>query len=304
MSGPPVVAVVGPTAAGKSALAVELALALGGEVVSADSAQVYRGMDIGTAKLSIAERRGVPHRLVDVLDVSEPLTVAEFQGWAREAIVDAQQRQTVPIVVGGSALYVRAILDNFEFPGTDLEIRSRLEAEAARVGPESLHARLAAVDPAAAAAILPSNTRRVVRALEVFELTGKPFQARLPGHEYAFDRVVAVGVDVPRPILDERIRHRVDHMWEAGLVEEVRELERQGLREGRTARRALGYRQVLAHLAGEVDEQDAYDDTVRATRRFARRQGSWFRRDPRIHWLAAPAAERLEAALDAVRSVR
>ncbi len=304
MSGLPVVAVVGPTAAGKSALAVELALALGGDVINADSAQVYRGMDIGTAKLSVTERRGVPHRLVDVLEVTEPLTVAEFQGWAREAIAEAHRHRAVPIVVGGSALYVRAILDRFEFPGTDPEIRQRLEAEAASLGPEPLHDRLARTDPAAAAAILPTNARRIVRALEVGELTGGPFRATLPRPEYAFDRVVAVGVDVPRPALDERISRRVDHMWEAGLVDEVRRLERKGLRQGRTASRALGYRQVLAYLGGEVTEQTAYDETVRSTRRFARRQASWFRRDPRIHWLGPNGSERLDEALDTVRSVR
>ncbi|MBA3311019.1 MAG: tRNA (adenosine(37)-N6)-dimethylallyltransferase MiaA [Nocardioidaceae bacterium] len=298
---PPVVAVVGPTAAGKSDLAVELALRLGGEVVNGDSMQLYRGMDIGTAKLDVDERRGVPHHLLDILDVGEPATVAEFQGWAREAISDCRRRRVVPVVVGGSALYLRAVLDEFEFPGTDVGVRRRLEAELAEAGPGALHARLSALDPAAASSILPSNGRRVVRALEVIEITGRPYQATLPRREYAFDRVVQVGVDVPRAELDERIATRVQRMWAAGLVEEVRRLERHGLREGPTASRALGYRQVLRLLAGECTEDEARDDTVRGTRRFARRQDSWFRRDDRIRWLPYDAADLTEAALDVVQ---
>jgi tRNA dimethylallyltransferase len=298
----PIVAVVGPTAAGKSDLAVDLAIALGGEVVNADAMQVYRGMDIGTAKLPPVERRGVPHHLLDVLDVGQPATVAEFQGWAREAIGDCRSRRRPPVVVGGSALYVRAVLDEFEFPGTDPDVRARLEQELADVGSEQLHGRLAAVDPAAAETILPTNGRRVVRALEVIELTGRPFVARLPGHKYAFDDVAQVGVDVPRDVLDARIADRVERMWKAGLVDEVRRLEIAGLREGRTASRALGYRQVLEFLAGERTEEEAFEATVAQTRRFARRQLTWFRRDPRIRWLAHDAPDLLDAALDAVRS--
>jgi tRNA dimethylallyltransferase len=297
----PVVAVVGPTAAGKSDLAVELAMALGGEVVNADSMQLYRGMDVGTAKLTIAERRGVPHHLLDVLDVTEPATVAEFQQWARAAIDDCIVRRAVPILVGGSALYVRAVLDRFDFPGTDPKLRQQLEAELAAVGPEVMHGRLAERDPVAAAAILPSNARRIVRALEVIELTGHAFTASLPAKEYAYQPTVQIGLDVPRPVLDERITHRVDRMWEAGVVDEVRRLAAAGLRDGRTASRALGYAQVLRFLDGDWSEPKARAETVRATRRFARRQDSWFRKDPRISWLPYDAADRLARAVALVR---
>jgi tRNA dimethylallyltransferase len=298
----PIVAVVGPTAAGKSDLAVAIALELGGEVVNADAMQLYRGMDIGTAKLSLDERRGVPHHLLDVLDVGQPSTVAEFQGWAREAIGDCRARGRPPVVVGGSALYVRAVLDEFEFPGTDPDVRARLEAELVGVGPAELHRRLAELDPAAATTILPTNGRRIVRALEVIELTGRPFAARLPAHTYAFDGVVQIGVDVPRDVLDARIADRVERMWAAGLVEEVRRLERDGLRDGRTASRALGYRQVLEFLAGECSEHEAREATVVQTRRFARRQLTWSRRDLRIRWVAYDDPHAVEASLDAVRS--
>jgi tRNA dimethylallyltransferase len=282
---PPVVAVVGPTAAGKSDLAVDLAERLGGEVVNGDSMQIYRGMDVGTAKLTPSQRRGIPHHLLDVLDVTEPATVAQFQQWARAAIDDCRSRGRTPVLVGGSALYIRAVLDRFDFPGTDPELRARLEDELAGQGPERMHAVLAEADPAAAAQILPSNGRRIVRALEVIRLTGRPFAATLPERTYFYDRVCQVGVDVPRPVLDERIALRVDQMWAAGLVQEVRRLEAAGLRQGRTATRALGYAQVLRHLAGEIDEDEARERTMTATRRFARRQDAWFRKDPRIGWL-------------------
>jgi tRNA dimethylallyltransferase len=295
---PPVVAVVGPTAAGKSDLAVELALRLDGEVVNADSMQLYRGMDIGTAKLTAAERRGVPHHVLDVLDVTEPATVAQFQGWARAAVDDCRRRGRIPVLVGGSALYVRAVLDRFEFPGTDPDLRARLEAELDERGPEALHTRLAEADPEAAARILPTNGRRVVRALEVVALTGRPFGGGLPGHAYFYDDVRQVGVDVPRPVLDERVALRVQRMWAAGLVEEVRRLEHAGLRRGRTASRALGYAQVLRFLAGEIGEDEARERTVAATRRFARRQDAWFRRDPRISWASFDDPALLTRALD------
>ncbi|WP_205855757.1 tRNA (adenosine(37)-N6)-dimethylallyltransferase MiaA [Phytoactinopolyspora endophytica] len=297
----PIVAVVGPTAAGKSDLAIELALMLGGEVVNADSMQVYRGMDIGTAKVPPDERRGVVHHLLDVMDVTEAATVAEFQRMARAAVLDCRRRDVTPVVVGGSALYVRAILDRFEFPGTDAAVRARLEEELAAHGSARLHAVLAERDPDAAAAILPSNGRRIVRALEVIELTGRPFTASLPPREYAYDDVVQIGLDVPRPQLDERIGRRVDMMWESGLVDEVRRLEAGGLRKGRTASRALGYAQVLSFLAGECTEDEAREETVRATRRFARRQDSWFRKDERIAWIPFDAADLGPQALDEVR---
>jgi tRNA dimethylallyltransferase len=292
-----VVAVVGPTAAGKSNLAVQLARRLGGEVVNADSMQLYRGMDIGTAKLTVAERGGVPHHLLDVLDVTETSTVAEFQTLARRAIQDCLNRDVVPVLVGGSALYVRAVLDSFVFPGTDPAVRDELEAELAVLGPVGLHARLAEVDPQAAAVILPSNGRRIVRALEVVRITGRPYAAQLPEPRYAFAPTTALGLEVPRHVLDARIDARVDAMWSAGLTDEVAALEREGLREGRTASRALGYRQVLAHLAGECTEQQARDATVRGTRTFARRQLSWFGRDPRIRWLPHDEPELVDRAL-------
>jgi tRNA dimethylallyltransferase len=297
-----VIAVVGPTAAGKSGLAVALAQALGGEVINADSMQVYRGMDIGTAKLTPAERHGVPHHLLDLWDVRQTANVADYQRLARAAIADIGARGRVPILAGGSGLYVRAALEDLSFPGTDPDIRARLESELAETGPAALHARLAAADPAAARAILPSNGRRIVRALEVIELTGRPFTASLPDYAAGAAAVPArqLGLRLPRDELDRRIEARVGQMWAAGFEQEVRRLEQQGLREGLTASRALGYQQLLRHLAGETTLDQARDETVRATRRFARRQESWFRRDPRITWLDATAPGLLTQALSVI----
>ncbi|SHF38731.1 tRNA (adenosine(37)-N6)-dimethylallyltransferase MiaA [Streptoalloteichus hindustanus] len=291
------VAVIGPTATGKSDLGVDLAIRLGGEVVNADAMQLYRGMDIGTAKLAVDERRGVPHHLLDVLDVTETASVAAYQRQTRRTVEDLLARGRVPVLVGGSGLYVQAVLDELEFPGTDPEVRARLEAELTEVGPAALHARLAAADPAAAAAILPSNGRRVVRALEVIEITGRPFSATLPRPGPARYGTVLVGLDRDVAELDERVDERVRRMFAAGLVEEVRALEAVGLREGRTASRALGYQQVLAALDGECDLDTAASETARATRRFVRRQRSWFRRDRRITWLDAARPDLLDAAL-------
>ncbi|MGN6686488.1 MAG: tRNA (adenosine(37)-N6)-dimethylallyltransferase MiaA [Actinomycetales bacterium] len=296
MADVPVLAVVGPTASGKSDLGVELALTLRGEVVNADSMQLYRGMDIGTAKLTEGERRGIPHHLLDILDVTATATVAEYQQLAREAMESIIARGHVPVLVGGSGLYLRGALDDIDFPGTDPDVRARLEEEHDELGPEALHARLVAVDPRAAADILPSNGRRIVRALEVVQITGRPFTATLPTPQY-YRSAVQVGLAVPRPELDARIEQRVDRMWEAGLVAEVESLAAQGLREGRTASRALGYAQVLRYLDGEWSEEQARDETVRATRRFARRQESWFRRDPRIVWLPYDAEALVERVL-------
>lgn len=290
---PRVIAVVGPTAAGKSDLGVFLAQRLGGEIVNADSMQLYRGMDIGTAKLTPEERGGVPHHLLDIWDVTEAASVAEYQKLARAEIDRLLAEGRWPILVGGSGLYVRGAVDHLDFPGTDPDVRARLEEELTLRGSGALHARLAAADPEAARAILPSNGRRIVRALEVIEITGKPFTANLPRHESVYD-TIQIGVDVARPELDERIATRVDRMWDRGLVDEVRALEAQGLREGRTAARALGYQQVLAALAGECTEDEARAETVRATKRFARRQDSWFRRDPRVHWLSGALADHAE----------
>ena len=286
----PVIAVVGPTAAGKSDLALGLAHALGGEVVNADSMQLYAGMDIGTAKLAPAQRRGVPHHLLDIWDVTQTASVAEYQRLARAAIEDIRRRGLVPVLAGGSGLYVRAALDPLEFPGTDPELRARLEAELARSGPAPLYARLTSADPVAAAAILPSNGRRIVRALEVIEVSGRPFSATMPRYESVYP-AVQIGLAVDRAELDGRIAGRTARMFAAGLVEEVRALERAGLREGRTASRALGYAQVLRFLAGECPQEEALAQTVLATRRFVRRQESWFRRDPRVTWLPAGAAD-------------
>ncbi|MFS0884710.1 tRNA (adenosine(37)-N6)-dimethylallyltransferase MiaA [Aeromicrobium sp. 179-A 4D2 NHS] len=280
----PVVVIVGPTASGKTRLSVELARAVGGEIVNADSVQLYRGMDVGSAKATPEERGGVPHHLLDVLDPAQEASVAEFQREARAAIADIDGRGRVPILVGGSSLYVRAVLDPLDFPGTDPAVRARWAARLDEVGPEALHAELARRDPEAAAAILPTNGRRLVRALEVVELTGRPFVATMPPPVAIYPRVVMIGLDVPRDVLDARIDERVDRMWADGLVEEVRGLP--GLAGSPTASRALGYQQVLAFLAGELTEDEAREETKSGTRRFARRQDRMMRKDPRIRWLA------------------
>ncbi|MEE3127812.1 MAG: tRNA (adenosine(37)-N6)-dimethylallyltransferase MiaA [Actinomycetota bacterium] len=300
---PPVVAVVGATAAGKTGLSLDLAEALGGEVVNTDAMQLYRGMDIGTAKLPADERRGIPHHLLDTLEVTEPATVAEFQGQARAVIAELRGRGVTPVLVGGSALYTRAVLDEFEFPGTDPAVRARLEAELAEVGSAALHARLAEVDPESAARILVENGRRIVRALEVLEITGRPFSATLPRLEYVDPRTVQVGVDIDRPTLDARIEQRVEEMFAAGFVAEVERLLDRGLAQGRTAGRAIGYPEVAAHLAGELSLEEARERTVIATRRFARRQDAWFRKDPRIRWVRFDDPDRVARALSEVSAV-
>ncbi len=294
------VAVIGPTATGKSALSLELAHRLDAEVVNADSMQLYRGMDIGTAKLTVAQRDGVAHHALDLWEVTEPASVVEYQQVARAAVDDVQARGRRVLLVGGSGLYVRAALEQFDFPGTDAVVRARLEAELAAIGAPALHTRLAAVDPAAAARILPGNGRRIVRALEVAELTGGPFTAELPEPQPYYPTVY-IGVDRDTAELDERIAQRVDAMWADGLVDEVRRLEGRGLRTGRTAPHALGYQQILAFLAGTGTLDQARADTVRATRRFVRRQRSWFARDRRIHWLDGAAPDLVPAALARVR---
>lgn len=300
----PVVAVVGPTATGKSDLGIALAQALGGEVVNADAMQLYRGMDVGTAKLPFEERRGVPHHLLDVLDVTEEASVAAYQRDVRLCIADVLSRGRVPVLVGGSGLYVRAALDELDIPPTDTAVRATLEDEAKRIGAAGMHNRLRALDPVAAQRILPGNVRRIVRALEVIELTGRPFSATLPDPHYVVP-AVQLGLRLPRDVLDRRIERRVDRMWDAGLLDEVGRLADHGLRDGRTASRAVGYAQALAHLDGEVDAHTARADTARLTRRLARRQESWFRRDSRVHWLDAPvdgpSHELLSAALQVVR---
>jgi tRNA dimethylallyltransferase len=297
--GPTVVAVVGPTASGKSDLAVALAVALGGEVVNADSMQLYRGMDVGTAKLTLDERRGVPHHVLDIWDVTQTASVADYQERARQAVDELRAAGRTPVLVGGSGLYVRAVLDDLEFPGTDVDVRARLEAELAAIGSGELHRRLAAVDAASAAAIHPSNGRRIVRALEVIEITGTPFTATLPEQRDVYPSV-QIGLDVPRPDLDARIDERVRRMWAAGLIDEVRQLAERGLRDGVTASRALGYAQVLRLLDGDLTEAEALEDTQRTTRRFARRQHTWFVRDPRIRWLPYDAPDLTDRAREAL----
>jgi tRNA dimethylallyltransferase len=281
------IAVVGPTAAGKSDLAMTLARAYDGEIVNADAMQLYRGLDVGTAKATPVERAEVPHHLLDVLDVTQSASVAAYQRDARAAVERVLAAGRTPVLVGGSGLYVQAVVDELEFPGTDPALRAELAAELERVGPAALHARLATSDPAAAAAVLPSNGRRIVRALEVIALTGRPFTARLPAAAAPRYDAVLLGVDRPTAELDERIARRVARMFAAGLVAETRGLL-PGLREGSTAARALGYRQILA---APDDLEGAAADTVGATRRFVRRQRSWFRRDRRIVWLAGESSD-------------
>ncbi|MGH3437375.1 MAG: tRNA (adenosine(37)-N6)-dimethylallyltransferase MiaA [Sciscionella sp.] len=286
---------VGPTATGKSDLGVRLALELGGEIVNADAMQLYRGMDIGTAKLTTAQRRGVAHHQLDVLDVTQTASVAAYQSAARTVVERLLARGRVPIIVGGSGLYVRALIDDLEFPGTDPAVREHWETELARVGAEALHRDLAVSDPVAAAAILPSNGRRIVRALEVIELTGRPFSATMPRPGPARYGTVLIGLDLAASAVDERVDRRVDAMFAAGLRTEVESLLPLGLREGRTACRALGYRQVLAAIDGEFDMDTARIATAQVTRRFVRRQRSWFRRDRRIEWLDAGRPDLLAA---------
>ncbi len=299
------VAVVGPTATGKSELGVELAVRLGGEVINADAMQLYRGMDIGTAKLTEPERRGVPHHLLDVLEVTQPASVAAFQRDAQACVARVVAAGRVPVLVGGSGLYVQAVLDDLRFPGTDPAVRARLEAELAEIGPAELHRRLAERDPAAALAVLPSNGRRIVRALEVIEITGQPFTARLTRSPASRADAVVLGLDLPSDALDARIERRVAKMFATGLVAEVRGLVGRGLRQGRTASRALGYRQVLSALdagggtgeSGGAAMAGAQRDTVQATRRFVRRQRSWFRRDPSVQWLDAAGEDLADIAV-------
>ncbi len=295
------VCVVGPTATGKSDLALALARELDGEVVNADAMALYRGMDVGTAKPTPAQRALVPHHLLDVLDVRETASVAAYQRDARAAVEDVLERGRTPVLAGGSGLYVQAVVDELEFPGTDPQLRAELEAELARVGPGALHARLAAVDPAAARVVLASNGRRIVRALEVVALTGRPFPARLRTDGAPRYGAVLLGVDRDTAELDVRIARRVSRMFAAGLVEEVRGLL-PGLRAGVTASRALGYQQVLDALDGPGDLDGAAAATVLATRRFVRRQRSWFRRDRRVHWLDGAVPDLLDRALRRVRA--
>lgn len=282
MGSPPVIAVVGPTGSGKSDLAVSLALELDGEVINADAMQFYRGMDIGTAKITQAERRGVPHHLLDILAVTEEASVSRFQQQARALISDIHARGKRAILAGGSGLYVRAALDVLEFPGTDPLVRKQLETELAENGQAVLLERLREVDPVSAGRL--SDARRIIRALEVYRLTGRPFSSFMPQREYV-QLAVQVGLAVDRDVLRDRLARRVHRMVEDGLLAEVQRLDNQGLRQGKTASRALGYAQFLRVIDGTSTVAEAAEDTIVATRQFARRQLTWFRADPRISWL-------------------
>ena len=295
----PIVAVVGPTATGKSGLGLDLAERLEGEIVNADAMQLYRGMDIGTAKLAPEQRRGIPHHQLDLLEVTEEASVAAYQESAREDIAAIRRRGRVPILVGGSGLYVRAALDRLEIPPTDPAVRGRLEAQATDAGAESMYHLLRQRDPAAAAQIQPANLRRIVRALEVIELTGRPFSASMPSREFVAPAVV-IGLSVDRSILDQRIDARVQQMWRAGLRHEVESLLPLGLRDGFTASRAIGYAQAISVIDAQSTEPEAIAETGRATRRFARRQESWFRPDPRIRWVEATHRIDIDEVLAAV----
>ncbi|MGL3807953.1 tRNA (adenosine(37)-N6)-dimethylallyltransferase MiaA [Paeniglutamicibacter sp. R2-26] len=277
----PAIAVVGPTGTGKSDLSIALARELGGEIVNADALQFYRGMDIGTAKLPVGERGGVPHHMLDIMDVREEASVARFQSEARRAFDEIRSRGAVPILVGGSGLYVRAALDEIDFPPTDAAVRRRLELEVGEHGPGPLARRLAEVDPASAARNL--DERRMIRALEVFEISGKPFSSFMPERKYHAP-AVQIGLNVDRGLLHQRLEMRVAGMQEQGLLEEVRRLDAAGLREGKTASRAIGYAQFLAVLDGTMSEVQAAEKTVIATRQFARRQVTWFNADERVRW--------------------
>jgi len=280
------IVIAGATATGKSDLAVEIARKIGGEIVNADSMQLYRGMDIGTAKLTVAEREGVSHHLLDLVDVSTDVNVAWYQEQARE-VIDGLLAKGVPaIVVGGTGFYIKAILDDLNFPDTDPAVREKLTLEAEKIGGDALHKRLGILDPAAAAAIPRENVRRVIRALEVIEITGKPFTANLPRENSTkYPDALQFGLTMDRELLDMRVDKRVDLMFEKGLVAEVEQLIEQGLLEGKTARAALGYAQVISMLAGDISLEQAISDTKLATRQYIRRQETWFRRDQRISWL-------------------
>jgi tRNA dimethylallyltransferase len=297
--------IVGATATGKSNLAIKVAQKLQGEVVNADSMQLYKGMDIGTAKLSKNERQGIEHHLIDILEVTEDSSAAQYQALARAKIDELLLKEIPTIVVGGTGLYVKSILDDLNFPDTNEEVRARLQRECESIGALALHAKLAKLDPAAAAAIPAQNSRRVIRALEVIELTGRPFTANLPRQGSSrYPDAKQFGLVMDREKLSDVISNRVERMWEKGFVAEVRELLAKGLREGKTARAALGYSQIIRFLDGELSEIEAQEDTKRATRQYSRRQETWFSRDNRITWLKGSTEERLDKILSTTISNR
>ena len=284
-----VIAIVGPTAVGKTALSLEIAEKFSAEIINADAMQIYKGMDIGTAKLPLSQRRGIVHHQIDVLDPSEEASVSQYQKQSREIINDLLSKNVQPLLVGGSGLYVNSVLEDLEFPGTNLEVRAKYEEILDEKGVEALFQMLKEIDPKAAENILPNNARKIVRALEVNEITGKAFNAKLPEPSPIFSDV-RIALDMPRDLLDQRIIDRVHQMFEDGFVDEVKSIEK-NLRLGKTAFRALGYSQVLSLLSGEISEDEAITLTINATKKFARRQLSWFRRDPLIHWLDATSPD-------------
>jgi tRNA dimethylallyltransferase len=286
------IAIVGSTGTGKSELAIRIAETLSedgqsAEIVNADAMQLYRGMDIGTAKLAIAERRGIEHHLIDMLDVTQESTAAEYQKIARAKILEIQSRGAMPILVGGSMLYVAAVLNNFEFPVRDKDLRASLEQELLDLGPNAMHQKLAELDASAASRIDPENGRRIVRALEIVTLTGEPFAAALPDEIESWQEVLEIGVRMDREILVAKLEQRVRGMWARGMVEETKKLVSMGLRESVTAGYAIGYAQALAQLDGELSQEQAIESTTKLTQKYARRQMSWFKRDTRINWLDA-----------------
>ena len=290
----------GATATGKSAVSIALAQAIDAEVINADSMQVYRGMDIGTAKITLDERHGVPHHMLDVLDVHEDSTVAWYQSAARDAIDEIHLRGKSVVMVGGTGLYIKAVIDELNFPDTDPMVRHTLNKEAEELGIDAMFARLEKLDPAAALAIDRANLRRIIRALEVIEITGQPFTANLPREDSVrYPNARQFGLVMDRELLSERIDARVNTMFEQGLVAEVQNLMNTGLLEGRTAQRALGYAQVISHLKGEISLDAAIEETKRATRQYARRQETWFSRDARIKWIS-PRQPRLESILESL----
>jgi tRNA dimethylallyltransferase len=294
------VVIAGATATGKSSLSVELAQAIDAEIINADSMQVYRGMDIGTAKISFEERQGIPHHMLDVLDVNQDSTVAWYQSGAREVIDEIHSRGKSVVMVGGTGLYIKAVIDELNFPDTDPMVRHTLNKEAEELGIDAMFARLEKLDPAAAIAIDRANLRRIIRALEVIEITGKPFTANLPREEsIRYPDARQFGLVMDRELLSTRIDERVNTMFEEGFVEEVQKLMPVGLLEGRTAQRALGYSQIVSHLQGEVSLDAAIEETKRATRQYARRQETWFSRDARIKWIST-RQPRLETILESL----
>jgi tRNA dimethylallyltransferase len=294
-----VIAIVGPTAVGKTALSLEIAEKFSAEIINADAMQIYKGMDIGTAKLPLSQRRGIVHHQIDVLDPSEEANVSQYQKQSREIINDLLSKNVQPVLVGGSGLYVNSVLEDLEFPGTNLEVRAKYEEILDEKGVEALFQMLKEIDPKAAENILPNNARKIVRALEVNEITGKAFNAKLPEPSPIFSDV-RIALDMPRDLLDKRISDRVHQMFEEGFVDEVKSIEK-NLRLGKTALRALGYSQVLSLLAGEISEDEAITLTINATKKFARRQLSWFRRDPLIHWLDATSPDLFEESLRLIK---